>query len=85
MENKYKISETKVEFPFCVVIHSNNNQNNSRFKFNIKSVLDQDYSNYRIIYIDDGSSDQTFQSVEDYLKESKIPKDKYNIIRNQNR
>ncbi|MEN9343768.1 MAG: hypothetical protein RLZZ453_555 [Chlamydiota bacterium] len=45
------------EKPFVIVIPSYNNQ--QWCVANLSSVLSQDYTNYRIIYIDDSSSDGT--------------------------
>lgn len=42
--------------------------NNSRwYKQNIDSVIHQNYSNYHIIYIDDCSTDNTYQLVKEYV------------------
>lgn len=43
------------ELPFCVVIPSYNNVKNNRYIHNLNSILQQDYSNYRIVFIDDAS------------------------------
>ena len=55
-EEKYKVSEYK-ELPFCVVVPSYKNVANERYKHNMNSIIQQDYSNYRIIFIDDASED----------------------------
>ena len=68
--------------PICVVIPSYNNFANIRFMFNLKSVLDQDYSNYHIVYVDDNSNDNTGNYAEKYFVKHNIPDDKYVIIRN---
>ncbi len=67
---------------FVIVIPSYNNKN--YYIQNLSSVFSQTYKNYRIIYIDDNSPDQTGQLVEDYLKRfnSKIQID---LIRNKER
>lgn len=42
--------------------------NNSRwYKQNIDSVIHQNYSNYHIVYIDDCSTDNTYQLVKEYV------------------
>ena len=44
--------------------------NNSRwYKENLDSIINQNYSNYRIVYVDDCSPDNTGQLVETYIKE----------------
>ena len=62
------------EKPFVIVTASYNNKD--WYKRNLDSVLNQNYSNYRIIYIDDKSSDSTGNLVQEYCtqlgKENKI-------------
>lgn len=61
-EKKFKVTEQK---PFAIIIPS---YNNSRFcERNLRSVLDQNYENFRIIYIDDCSTDDTYEKVKNYL------------------
>ncbi len=67
MNHEYLKREEK---PFVVIIPSYNNV--KWYKKNIQSVLDQKYSNYRVIYIDDSSKDGTYEAVNQYLKENDI-------------
>ncbi|OGB96971.1 hypothetical protein A3F06_01295 [candidate division TM6 bacterium RIFCSPHIGHO2_12_FULL_36_22] len=55
------------EKPLVVVVPSYNNA--LWYKKNLDSIFDQNYSNYRIIYLDDASPDKTAQLVEEYIKE----------------
>ncbi len=48
---------------FVIVIPSNNNKD--WYQKNLDSVFNQRYLNYRVIYIDDGSTDNTGTLVED--------------------
>lgn len=70
------------EKAFVVVIPSYNNKN--WYKFNLNSALNQNYSNYRIIYIDDASPDDTGKLVENYIKE-KNQENKVTLIKNVKR
>lgn len=54
------------EKPFAIIIPSYNNKN--WYKRNLNSVFSQHYHNYRIIYIDDCSPDNTGQMVNEYIK-----------------
>jgi len=56
-----------VERPIVVVIPSYNNA--PWYKRNLRSVFMQQYSNYRVIYIDDCSEDGTYELVGQYVKE----------------
>ncbi len=56
------------EKPFVIVIPSYNNI--KWYENNLKSVLNQNYNNYRIIYLDDCSKDGTGAAVDEYLKKN---------------
>lgn len=58
---------TLTEKPLVVLIASYNNA--KWYKKNLNSALGQRYANYRIIYVDDCSSDGTGNLVEQYLKQ----------------
>lgn len=73
---------TSPENRFVVVIASYNNQ--EWVKQNLDSVFEQNYKNYRIIYIDDCSLDGTGQLVENYIKEKKR-ESQVTLIRNEKR
>ena len=49
-----------------------------------ESIERQNYSNYRVVYVDDASSDEQFDSLQDHLKRSKL-KAKLTIKRNKER
>ncbi|MCH9621152.1 MAG: hypothetical protein S4CHLAM20_05680 [Chlamydiia bacterium] len=74
-----QILDSKIEKKLVVCIASFNNE--KYFKRNLSSVFSQNYSNYRVIYVDDASTDETFNLVSDYIKESGY-KDKVELIRN---
>ncbi len=68
------------EKPFVVVIPSYNNKR--WYKQNLDSVLSQKYTNYRIVYIDDASTDGTGRLVQEYLKQKGV-KDKVTFMQNK--
>lgn len=70
------------EKPFVVIIPSYNNI--KWYKSNLDSVLEQNYTNYRIIYVDDCSKDGTAEAVEEYLKQ-KVQKTPIEFIKNRER
>lgn len=53
------------EKKFVIGIASYNNE--KYYKKNLNSALFQNYKNYRIIYIDDASTDNTYESVKEYI------------------
>jgi glycosyltransferase involved in cell wall biosynthesis len=83
-EEKYKVSSYP-ELPICVVIPSYKNVANDRYKHNMNSILQQEYSNYHIVFIDDASEDETGRHVEMYIRENNISPDKITVVINQER
>ena len=67
---------------FVIVIPSYNNKD--WYQKNLGSIFSQEYDNYRVIYIADGSSDGTAQLVEDYLEKSQ-QKERVTLIKNSER
>jgi glycosyltransferase involved in cell wall biosynthesis len=74
-------SDTSVmgERPLLVVIPSYNNA--EWYKRNLDTLFEQQYSNYRVIYIDDRSPDGTAALVEAYIKEWGM-EDKVTLVKN---
>ena len=70
------------EKPFVVVIPSYKNKN--WYKRNLNSVLNQEYTNFRIIFIDDCSPDHTGDMAVEHVKQLG-KEDKITIILNQER
>ncbi len=64
---------------FAIVIPSYNNI--EYYERNLDSVLEQDYENYRVFYLDDASNDGTSQAVQEYLAEHDTHK-RVSYIRN---
>ena len=59
--------------------------NNAAYhKWNLDSVLNQNYSNYHVIYVDDCSTDKTFSLVSAYVNQSE-KQNKFIIIENKER
>src|SRR5690349_5624796 len=67
-----------------IVLISASYKNADWYKWNLDSVFSQDYTNWRMIYIDDCSPDNTDQLVNAYVKERGF-EDKVTVISNQAR
>lgn len=80
---KYRISDFKKEIHVCIVTPSFNNTKNHRYIWNIESILQQEYKNYRQIIIDDASPDGTASEIAKYLKWRGVSKDKVVLIKNK--
>ena len=76
---KQKVATIAIEEkPFVIIIPS---YNNAQFvEKNLHSVLTQNYANYRVIYIDDHSSDETLAKARQLLGEAKCPT---NLVANE--
>jgi len=74
--------EQYYERPMTILITSHNNKD--WYKKNLDMVFSQNYSNYRVIYIDDCSSDKTGDLVEQYIKERDL-EDRVLLIKNKKR
>ena len=71
---KFRKTETSAEFfpvteqkPFVILIPSYNNS--AYIEKNLRSVFSQNYDNFRLIYIDDNSSDDTLKKAQTLLRE----------------
>ena len=78
--NNYKKPEH--ELPFVFVVTSYNNKD--WYKLNLDSIFMQDYKNYRVIYIDDCSTDKTANLVEQYVQKNGY-RDRCILIKNDTR
>lgn len=70
----------KVQKSFVFIISSYNNQ--KWYKRNLNSIFTQTYKKWRIVYIDDASTDQTYECVRDFSKLMKMD-DKILIKKNE--
>lgn len=78
--NTKKVASPLIEKPFVILIPSYNNS--AYCERNLRSVLEQNYDNYRIIYIDDCSKDDTYEKVRQILQNSP-QKSPITLIRNE--
>lgn len=74
-----KHAEITVNRKFVVFVTSFNNENFC--EKNLQSIIDQTYQNYRVIYVDDASTDRTNLFVNNFIEQSGL-KDKFTIIKN---
>lgn len=70
------------ERPFVIVTASYNNKD--WYQINLNSVFNQQYSNFRVIYIDDCSTDGTADLVQSYITDHGLMQ-KFTLIRNATR
>ena len=68
---------------FCVTVHSFNNREHDRNRKNLKSVLQQHYENYHIVFVDDASTDGTLEDSMTYLKAQGFPDERVKYVKNE--
>jgi len=72
----------RAEKAMTIIIPSYNNA--KLYRKNLDALFSQNYSNYRVIYIDDASPDGTADLVEEYVNESGVGA-RFTMIRNSER
>lgn len=68
-----------------MVVTTHNNAKNYRYEYNLQSIINQDYKNYKLVVVDDASNDGTADLISIFLQKSKLPKHRYVLIRNAQR
>ncbi len=78
--NVGKLTDPAENCFFVIVVPSYNNEQHC--EKNLESILTQDYRNFRVIYIDDASTDNTYEKVTSYI-ENKRMREQCTVIRNE--
>ena len=71
--------------PFCVTVMSHNNIQNNRYKRVMVSLTNQQYSNYRVIFLDDNSDDGNLEGTRRVMEELGFPRDRIVYVANKER
>ena len=69
----------------CVVVPTRNNVEKHRYVYNLQSILNQNYSNYLVVIVDDNSDDKTGVLIERYLRRRAVPKERAVVVKRQKR
>ena len=85
LEAEYQISQVKAEAPMCILTPGLNNNARFRIEQNLNSIFSQNYTNYRVIIINDASDDLSGRVYREYLKFYNIPRDRYVYVENKRR
>ena len=64
------------------MVPTRNNAKNYRYEYNLQSIINQNYKNYKIVIVDDASDDGTADLISIFLRKSKLPRSQYTLIRN---
>ena len=66
-DKKYEIGKYSDELPLCIVSPGRNLVKNRKFERFFKSLARQNYTNYKLIYIDDVSDDNSPQEISNFI------------------
>ena len=69
----------------CIMVPGYNNNARFRIEYNLNSIFSQNYTNYRLILINDASTDGSGDVYREYMKFYNIPRDKYVYVENKKR
>jgi hypothetical protein len=72
------------EQPFCIVVPSINNGQGFRYEYNLQSILNQNYSNFKVVVIDDVSNDGNFELLKIFVEDHPVPQSVV-LVKNQKR
>ena len=64
------------------MVPTRNNAKNYRYEYNLQSIINQNYKNYKIVIVDDASDDGTADLISIFLRKSKLPRSQYTLIQN---
>ena len=67
----------------CIIAPGLNNEPQQRYLWNLESVLQQNYTNFRLIIVDDVSTDKTVDKLAKHLKWRNVSQDKVILIKNK--
>lgn len=65
------------ELPFCIVVPTLNNAKGFRYQYNLQSMVNLDYKNFKVVIVDDASTDYTYELIKQWIEENEI---KQNIV-----
>jgi glycosyltransferase involved in cell wall biosynthesis len=82
---KFGLDKVATELPMCIVVPSYNNNVRFRIEQNLNSIFSQNYSDYRVVVIDDLSPDDSSAVYQKYFAFHRIDKERYVYIENRRR
>ena len=71
------------ELKMCVISPGVNNEAFERYLWNIESVLQQNYTNYKMVIIDDASTDKTTSLLAKHMRWRNLSEDQFVLIKNK--
>ncbi len=69
----------------CVIVPTRNNVFENRYIYNIQSILNQNYTNYLVVIVDDHSDDSTGSLIERYLRKKNVSSKRVVVVKKNRR
>lgn len=82
---KFGLDKVTSELPMCIMVPGYNNNANFRIEYNLNSIFTQNYTNYRVVVIDDKSNDGSGAVYRSFFAFHRIDKKRYTYIENSKR
>jgi glycosyltransferase involved in cell wall biosynthesis len=82
---KFGLDKVATELPMCLIVASYNNNIHFRIEQNLNSIFSLNYSNYRVVVVDDRSTDNSNAIYQKYFAFHRIDKERYVYIENSKR
>jgi cellulose synthase/poly-beta-1,6-N-acetylglucosamine synthase-like glycosyltransferase len=82
LEKKFKLSEFTEELPMCIIVPGYNNNDQFRIESNMNSIFTQNYTNYKVVIINDASNDGSGEVYRKYLDFYNIDRSRYVYVEN---
>jgi hypothetical protein len=82
IEQKFGLSKITDELPMCLIVPGYNNNANFRIESNLNSIFTQNYSNYKVVIINDASTDGSGDTYRRYFEFYGIDPAHYTYIEN---
>jgi glycosyltransferase involved in cell wall biosynthesis len=82
LEKKFKLSVITRELPMCIIVPGYNNNDRFRIESNLNSIFAQNYTNYRVVIVNDASNDGSGEVYRKYLDFYNIDRSRYVYVEN---
>ena len=83
LEGKFSLSGVGKELPMCVMVPGYNNNAKFRLEYNLNSIFQQNYTNYKVVLVNDASTDGTDELYRKYFEFYNIDPKKYVYVQNK--
>ncbi len=83
--NVDRFSRKEDQTPFCVTVIGRNNVQNNRYEKLVLTLLQQEYQNYHVVFVDDASTDGTLVRTKELMEKLGFPRERVAYVQNKER